>query len=98
MKLNTSQIEQTLTQFQAHPVPADHPAVARLESIFGDHTFFLDSNGLNIVEPLAREEGDGPACIVLNVASWADSSGQSLEPHDPESTDQKVFLDIERPH
>jgi hypothetical protein len=92
MRLNTTQIQQTLTQFPAEPIPADHPAVAKLESIFGDHTFFLDGNGLNIVEPLEKDEADGPSCVVLNVASWADSSGQSLQPHEPEETDRTVFL------
>jgi hypothetical protein len=97
MKLNPVQIEQALSQFSAEPIPADHPATAKLESVFGDHTFFLDGNGLNIVEPLEKEEGDGPSCVVLNVASWADASGSSLQPHTPESTDQTVFLEI-KPH
>ena len=97
MRLNATQIEQTLSQFPAEPIPADHPAVARLESVFGEHTFFLDGNGLNIVEPIDEEEAGGaanggPACVVLNVASWADASGQSLQPHEPESTDRTVFL------
>lgn len=92
MRLNTTQIQQTLTQFPAEAIPADHPAVAKLESIFGDHTFFLDGNGLNIVEPLEKDEVSGPSCVVLNVASWADASGQSLQPHEPEETDKTVFL------
>ena len=32
------------------------PQLARL---FGDHTFFLDSEGLNIVEPIEAEQNDG---------------------------------------
>jgi hypothetical protein len=94
MRLNTTQIEQTLSQFAAEPIPADHPAVAKLESVFGEHTFFLDGNGLNIVEPVEteQEDGAGPACVILNVASWADASGQSLQPHEPETTDRTVFL------
>jgi len=98
MRLSTAQIEQTLAQFPAEPIPADHPAASKLQGLFGDHTFFLDGNGLNIVEPLEKDERDGPSCIVLNVASWADSSGQSLQPHEPESTEQMVFLEIEKPH
>jgi hypothetical protein len=98
MRLSTAQIEQTLTQFPAEPIPADHPATAKLQGLFGDHTFFLDGNGLNIVEPLEKEEHDGPSCIVLNVASWTDSSAQSLQPHEPETTEQMVFLEMEKPH
>lgn len=92
MKLNTTQIEQTLSQFSAEPIPADHPAVAKLESVFGEHTFFLDGQGLNILEPLEKEDGDGASCVVLNVASWTDGTGQALQPHEPETTEQKVFL------
>lgn len=89
MKLNANQIEQTVTQFPAEPIPADHPAVAKLESVFGQHTFFLDGNGLNIVEPQGREE---ESCVVVNVASWTDASGQALQPHEPEATETRVFL------
>ena len=92
MRLNTTQIQKPLPQFPAEPIPADHPACAKLESIFGDHTFFLDGNGLNIVEPMEEEEAEGASCVVLNVASWADASGQSLQPHEPEETDKKVYL------
>jgi len=92
MRLNTTQIQKTLTQFPAEPIPADHPAVAKLESIFGDHTFFLDGNGLNIVEPMEEEEAESSSCVVLNVASWADASGQALQPHEPEETDKNVYL------
>ena len=98
MRLNTTQIEQALSQFPAEPIPADHPAAAKLESLFGEHTFFLDDNGLNIVEPLDRKERNGgPSCIVLNVATWADASGQSLQPHEPESTDKTIILEIDEP-
>lgn len=98
MKLNAAQIEQTLAQFEAEPIPADHPATAKLESLFGDHTFFLDGNGLNILEPIEKEEAEGPSCVVMNVASWADANATSLQPHDPESTDLTVFLELGRPH
>src|SRR5712672_3666911 len=54
MKLNSAQVEQTLTQFKAEVIPDDHPLVPKLNEVFGDHTFFLDSNGLNVVEPNER--------------------------------------------
>ena len=55
MKLNAAQLERTATQLQAEPIPDDHPLIPRLNQMFGDHTSFLDSNGLNIVEPAAAE-------------------------------------------
>jgi hypothetical protein len=51
MKLNSAQVEQTLTQFEARVIADDHPLVPRLNELFGDHMFFLDSNGLSVVEP-----------------------------------------------
>jgi hypothetical protein len=35
-------IERTLTQFEAEAVPENHPALAQLNRLFGDHTFFID--------------------------------------------------------
>ena len=49
MKLTSAQIERTLSQFEAEAIPDSHPALPRLNELFGDHTFFLDSKGLNIV-------------------------------------------------
>ena len=51
MKLTSAQVERTLSQFEAQAIPDDHPVVPQLNSLFGEHTFFLDSHGLNIVEP-----------------------------------------------
>jgi hypothetical protein len=40
MKLNSTQVKQTLSQFDAQVLPDDHPAVTQLSDLFGDHTFF----------------------------------------------------------
>lgn len=98
MKLNSAQIEQTLDQLDAEPIPTDHPLMPRLEGLFGDHTYFLNSRGLNIVEPIERENQEGLLGVVVNLANWADSSSASLAPHEPESTDVMVMLDADRPN
>ena len=59
MRLNETQVKQTLSQFDAQVLPDDHPAVTQLNSLFGDHTFFLDGAGLKVLEP--NETGDGRA-------------------------------------
>jgi hypothetical protein len=62
MKLNSAQVEQTLSQFEAQVIPDDHPMVPELNESFGDHTFFLNIDGLNVVEPnedAARVRGPG---------------------------------------
>ncbi len=51
MKLTSAQVERTLSQFEAQAIPDSHPMVPRLSELFGEHTFFLNSDGLNIVEP-----------------------------------------------
>jgi hypothetical protein len=64
MKLNSAQVEQTLTQFEAQVIPEDHPLVPELNELFGDHTLFLDGNGLNVVEPNESTQTGAPAGIV----------------------------------
>jgi len=62
MKLNSAQVERTLSQLQGKAIPDNHPVVPQLNNIFGEHTFFLDGNGLSIVDPAsaAGRELRGP--------------------------------------
>ena len=96
MKLNSAQVEQTLTQFDARVLPDDHPLVRKLSELFGDHTFFLNSKGLNVVEPNEGTEAGVPAGTVVNLANWSDAQLTSLTPHEPEPTEVVVIL--ERKH
>jgi hypothetical protein len=93
MKLTSAQVERTLSQFEAQAIPDDHPLVPRLNELFGDHTFFLDSNGLNIVEPAQPAEA-GQAKVV-NLANWSDADPPSWAPHEPEPTDVVVVLAVQ---
>jgi hypothetical protein len=96
VKLNSAQIKQTLEQFEARAIPEDHPLVPKLHELFGDHTFFIDTNGLNVVEP-AEDAGAGArAGTVVNVANWSDERLTSLAPHEPEPTE--VVVDLEPEH
>jgi hypothetical protein len=92
MKLTPAQVERTLSQFEAQAVPENHPAAAQLNELFGDHTFFLDSNGLNIVEPAEPADAGVQAGRVINLANWSDEKLTRLAPHDPEPTDAIVEL------
>ena len=98
MKMNSAQIKQTLHQIDAQAIPAGHPMMSQLERLFGDHTYFLDSRGLNIVEPVEAEQNDRRRGVVVNLASWADAAKTSLEPHEPESTDLVVDLETDARH
>ena len=49
MKLNSAQVKQALSQFEAQAIPENHPAVTQLNDLFGEHTFFLNGSGLNVL-------------------------------------------------
>jgi hypothetical protein len=103
MKLNTAQVARTERQLEIEVLPDDHPLVPQLNRIFGDHTYFLDGNGLNIVEPATAtldEELVVPASkmemqqvgVVVNLANWTDTDPPRLEVHEPELTSSTISL------
>ena len=97
MKLTCAQVEKTLSQFEAQAIPENHPVVPQLNELFGDHTFFLDSNGLNVVEPTAEAlRAETQAARVVNLANWSDANRTSLAPHEPEPTG--AIIELESKH
>ncbi|HKS17792.1 MAG TPA: hypothetical protein VJS63_01115 [Bradyrhizobium sp.] len=93
MKLNSTQVKQTLSQFDAQVLPEDHPAVTQLNTLFGDHTFFLDGAGLKVLEPVGAPEMDAQTGEVVSLADWSDATLTSLRPHEPEMTGVVVVLE-----
>jgi len=83
MRLNEAQVQKTLSQMDAHVLPEDHPVAAQLTDLFGDHTFFLDQNGLKVLEPTESEMETGE---VVSLADCADSTLTRLTPHEPDPT------------
>ena len=93
MKLTSAQVERTLSQLEAQAIPDSHPVVPQLNELFGDHTFFLDSNGLSVVEPTAEAlPAETQAARVVNLANWSDANHTSLAPHEPEPTGAIIEL------
>lgn len=92
MKMSAMLVEQAISQMDAEPIPEDHPAVEQLTRIFGDHTFFVDRDGLSIVEPAEEPEPGVQTGEVIKLASWSDERRTTLAPHEPEPTDQVVIL------
>lgn len=92
MKLTTTQIERTLNQLNAEAIPDGHPVIPQLQRLFGDHTYFIDNSGLNIVEPTDSDQQGTELGLVVNLATWNDASPRSLEPHDPQPTDVVIAL------
>jgi hypothetical protein len=95
MKLTSAQVRDTLTQYQGQPIPEDHQLVPPLNERYGDHTFFLDDNGLNIVEPDSGPvSAPSQAARVINLASWSDANRTKLVAHEPEPTEMLVELAV----
>jgi hypothetical protein len=92
MKLTSELVKRTVSQFDAETIPETHPAIPQLNNMFGDHTFFLDSNGLHIVEPVEPSESGVRSGKVVKLASWSDANRTSLAPHRPEVTDVVIVL------
>jgi len=92
MKLNSPMIDQTLSQFAAQAIPEHHPVLPQLIRAFGNHTFFLNGDGLHIVEPRGPTGTGATVANVIKLASWQDEARNSLAPHEPETTDVVVEL------
>ena len=92
MKLTSTQIEQTLGQFEAEPIPEDHPMVPQLNEVFGEHTYFVNSDGLIILEPAGSGLTGVVSAKVVNLGEWSDDASSALELHEPETTDLVVTL------
>ena len=99
MKLSTARVQRTLSQLKeqtmfqdARAIPDDDPEIPQLNQLFGDHTFFIDSDGLHIVESANSQPTAAPAVKVVKLASWKDLNRTALTPHKPKATDVLVLL------
>jgi len=92
MKLTPNQVQTALTQIEADVLPESHPVVERLSDLFGEHTFFLNTGGLTIIEPPPRDGSGRGNCQVVHLADWTDANLTSLAPHEPKPTGQQVAL------
>lgn len=93
MKLSTAQIAEVKEQTGIDPVPEEHPTTPNLKEAFGDHTFFLDTNGLHVLEAAQEEiEEEKQALAVIRVASWTDENRTALAPHEPEVSEAALAV------
>jgi hypothetical protein len=93
MKLNSEQVKQALSQFDAQAIPDNHPAVAQLNDIFGEHTFFLNGSGLHVLQAAASDDAETQTGAVVNLANWSGDDRTSLTPHEPEPTGEVIVLE-----
>jgi hypothetical protein len=92
MKLSAAQTRRVQDQIGAQAVPDRHAISPDLQRAFGDHTFFLDAAGLNIVEASPTDSHVGN---VVKVARWADAEHTQLKIETPEPMPVEVELGSE---
>jgi hypothetical protein len=97
MKLSSASLEQTREQISAQPLPDDHPIVPQLTNYYGNHTFFLDDEGLLIIEPAEPTRAGVPCGRLVKLASWKKGEHNTVAPHLPEETDVVVELAHDAP-
>jgi hypothetical protein len=95
MKLNAAQLRKVEERFGIEPIPEEHSIQPSLKDTFGDHTFFLDAGGLNIVEP-DSSPGSSDAKVV-KLASWSTEEKNELVAHRPEVLPTTVDLGPDEP-
>lgn len=89
MKLSSELARRVEEQIEGEAIPEDHPLSPRLQNAFGDHTFFLNPDGLTIVEPTATDRQVGE---VVKLASWTDGAHTTLAPESPEAMPVMIAL------
>lgn len=103
MKLNTQQIAAVKQEIGADPVEDSNPAMEPLRDAFGDHTFYVGSEGLFVLEPVDAGDAQGaeapaaepaePAQLVL-IAGWANEEKNALQPVPAQATTTVVDLAV----
>ncbi|MGF1552915.1 MAG: hypothetical protein ACFBWO_10500 [Paracoccaceae bacterium] len=87
MKLTDTQIATARDAFGAEPLEAEHPVVPQLTEAFGDHTIYVDQNGLLVfLDPETElQEIAGQPKLVL-IAAWTDENKNALGKVEPVDT------------
>lgn len=83
MRLSELQMQRVQEETGASVVPEDNPSMPALKQNFGDHTFFLDADGLHIWESVAENPDDKAKLVGVRIASWSSDEKKSLVPHEP---------------
>ena len=86
MKLSSEQVKRVEQRIDGQVVPDSHLLSPELQREFGDHTFFLNPDGLTIVER-------SPVGEVVRIAGWTNSAHTELEPDVPEPMPVAIQLE-----
>lgn len=81
MKMDAALQRKVEDELGVEAIPEEHPVMPKLKEVFGDHTFFLGSEGLNIVESdPSPDNSDGK---VVKLATWSEDRTE-LKGHEPQ--------------
>ena len=86
MKFDTNQVAIVGNQTSVPPDPKNDASVEQLREPFGDHSFFLKSNGLcnfEEVEQPKAEEGAVPA-LLIQITEWVGRKKTFISPVKPQ--------------
>ena len=94
MKLSAEQIEQVEDQSGAMPIPDDNPGLPGLNKTFGNHTFYVDPEGLHVFEWDQEQAGsDGASTVKLvQLAEWTDDNRTHLKQMQPSEATSGIRL------
>jgi hypothetical protein len=82
MKLSNEQAQHVADQLSGQAIDEEHPSGQQLKQAAGDHTFFVNNDGLHVVEPRAMPGGADGA--VIKIGSWSEEQEGHLKLHEPE--------------
>src|SRR3546814_15927968 len=83
MRLSEPQMQRVQEETGASVVPEDNPSMPALKQNFGDHTFFLDAEGLHIWEAVSEEPAEDGKLVGVRVAAWSSEERTARGPHEP---------------
>lgn len=95
MKLTSAQVELAVDQLQVSAIGETADIVRQLTELYGDHTFFIDPDGLHILEWIEEDQpGDGRDMLSLvQLAAWTDDTRSEVVTHEPRKTGRTMIAD-----
>lgn len=96
MKLSNAQIAAVEQATGANPIPAEDPATEKLSEVVGDHTFYVDQQGLVVLESPEAAATPDETLEIVRVGTWVEGEQQQLALTPPQRTGQVLDLSAHR--
>jgi hypothetical protein len=92
MKLTSTQAAAVKQRVNIDPIDDENPVIEPLRQAFGDHTFYIVSDGLFVLEEVTEQDGDSEQARFVMVAAWANEEKNALQPIEPQPTNTVIDL------